>query len=122
MGMIDLLRKESLSGKRMRNVYKIGGSPVDFCGKLMNINGFSKDKVRLTIEGEEMKPDKKVIISSFAELLPFTKKSNVSSCLFKGLYNGEPVEILVDFGMKMLNVVAEDTKAVDMIKKALEDK
>lgn len=88
----------------------------------MNIKGFYKDKVRLAIEGEEMKPDKKVIISSFAELLTFTKKSNVSSCLFKGLYNGEHVEILVDFGMKILNVVVEDIKAIDMIKNALEDK
>lgn len=120
MGIIDLFRTESLSGNRIRSSYKISGSPNNYCEKLMNLAGFSRDKVRLTLEGEEMQPDKKVMISSFAELLPFTKKSNISSCLFKGSYHGNPVDIVVDYGLKTLNVVAEDSKTVELVKKELE--
>jgi hypothetical protein len=120
MGIIDLLRTEPLSDKRTRNSYKISGSPIDYCKKLMSLAGFSRGKVRLTLEGEEMLPDKKVIISSFEELLPFAKKSNISSCLFKGSYQGNPVDIVVDYGLKTLHVVAEDSKIVDSIKKELE--
>ncbi len=121
MGIIDLLRTESLSGKRTRNSYKLSGSPVDYCKKIMSLAGFSHDKVRLTLEGEEMQPDKKVLISSFTELIPFAKKSNISSCLFKGSYHGNPVDIVVDYGLKTLNVVAEDSKVVESIKKELEE-
>ena len=112
---MDLFRAESLSGKRTRWSYKLIDSPIDWCEKIMTLADFNPNKVRLTIEGEEMQPDKRVIVSSFAELLSFTKKYNISSCLFKGSYHGNPVDIVVDFGLKTLYIVAEDSECIESI-------
>ena len=112
---LDLFRAESLSGKRKRWSYKLSDLPIDWCKKIMTLADFNPNKIRLTLEGEEMQPDKKVMISSFAELLSFEQKFDISSCLFKGSYHGNPVGIVVDFGLKMLTVVAEDSECIESI-------
>lgn len=120
MGIFDLFRSETLSGKRIRNSYKISGSPIEYCKKIINMPGFNQSKIRLNIEGEEMQPNRKVLISSLGDLIRLSKEENISSCTFKGTYNGKPADIVVDYGLKMINVVSEDSKIIETITRNLE--
>lgn len=120
MGMFDLFRTEALSGKRIRNSYIMNILPLECCKKIMSITELTHNKIRLTLEGEEMRPDRRVSISSFAELLRFTEEADASLCLFKCLYKGRSVDIVVDFGLKMLNIASEDSEVIESIKNILE--
>lgn len=120
MEVFDFFRSENLSEKRIRNSYKINGSSFECCKNIMNLEEFVQDKVRLTLEGEEMQPDKKVRISLFSELLSFNAASKISSCLFQGMFQGKPIDIVVDYGLKTLNVVSEDLALIEAFKKELE--
>jgi len=120
VGAFELLRSENLSGDRTRSCYKISQSPVDLSKKVMGLSEFGIDKIRLTIDGEEMQPDKKVLITSVVELLSIHEKCSISSCSFKGTYGGENVEMVVDYGLKMFNIVTEDSSIIQSIIKDLE--
>lgn len=121
MGMFDLFRTEPLSNNKKRNLYKMRGVlPIDCCKKIMDGKWFACEEIRLTLAGEEMEPDTRLSVSSFEEILSYSKQSDVSSCLFRGLYKGKNVSIVVDFGMTMLYVASEDPETIKSVINELE--
>ena len=117
MNNLYLIRIESLSKNRKRFIYKIEkGYIYEYCRRIFNFREIYFEKIRLTLEGEELQPNKKVFIYSFEEFILYNLDYNVSSCLFKGEYFKNLVEILIDFETESLNIVV-DNNNVDFLEK-----
>lgn len=120
MCTLDLFSSEKLSGKRILNSYIISDSPIEYCKKIIDMPEFKPSEIRLSLEGEEMQPNRRFLVSSLDELINLSKNEIVDSCVFEGSYNGEEAGICVDYGLMMINVVSEDSEVIEAIKKNLE--
>lgn len=120
MKIFELFRTEPLSHGRIRKLYKNAGSSLACCKAIMQLLDFKKQKIRVTIHGEEMQPDRRVNAKSFAEIAEYSETSDISSCFFSGIFKGKEMNIVVDFSLKKLCVISDDETIVVEIEKQME--
>ena len=118
---LEFVRKEVLSEKKIRNVYKSKISFIKLCEKVIQLPEYKKTKIRVTIEGAEMEPDERITLDSFDEIKKIAEKSRVSMILFRGIYNKKEVNIIVDADLEKLIITADDSKVMEDIRGRLEE-
>ncbi len=121
MSMLKLFRKETLSDDKTSCSYILDKSSLGRCQDVSKMKGFLIKAIRVTIEGQEMQPDKKMKVSSWLEISDLAKKSMISSCLFKGIFDEMNIEIVVDFDNKKIKIISNDSKIIEKVKNKLEE-
>ena len=121
MSFLKLFKTDKLSGNRKREVYKCSLEAMECSRIIFLMTDFQKREVRVTIAGEEMKADERKIILSFRELQDISDNSVVSSCVFQGRFNNEDIDVVVDYDLKRINVVAKHDETIALLIKQMED-
>lgn len=107
---MTLFKKEKL-GKKTRSRYELGTSAKELSRKVFGMKGLEVSEVIIKFEPEEMKPHEEVKVHSQKELNEKTKNRKVSSLKFDGNYKGTALNILVDYGLSLLNILSDSEKA-----------
>lgn len=71
------------------------------------MKGLEVNEVVIKFEPEEMKPHEELKVHSQKELNEKTKNRKISSIKFEGNYNGTALNILVDYGLSLLNILSD---------------
>ena len=119
MGKLNLYRKDPPFKGRTRNCYRISESPLNFCEKAMNIPGFVCTEIRLTLDGEEMMPSKRVGVFSFNEIIKYDQEEEISSCFFVGHYQDNLLDIVVDFALNSVFIASDSLNVIEIIENEL---
>ena len=107
---MTLFKKEKL-GKKTRSRYELGTSAKELSRKVFGIKGLEVSEVIIKFEPEEMEPHEEVKVHSQKELNEKTKNGKVSSLKFDGNYKGTALNILVDYGLSLLNILSDSEEA-----------
>lgn len=121
MSFLKLFRTENLSDDKISCSYTSDCSSIDSCRAVCELEGFLINVIRVTIAGEEMKPDKRIKVIGFSELLEKEKNNNISSCLLKGVFDKNEVEIVVDFDTDKIKIISNSLDIIGKIKDRLEE-
>lgn len=103
---MTLFKKEKL-GKKTRSRYELGTSAKELSRKVFGMKGLEVNEVVIKFEPEEMKPHEELKVHSQKELNEKTKNRKISSIKFEGNYNGTALNILVDYGLSLLNILSD---------------
>lgn len=71
------------------------------------MKGLEVNEVVIKFEPEEMKPHEELKVYSQKELNEKTKNRKISSIKFEGNYKGTALNILVDYGLSLLNILSD---------------
>lgn len=119
MKYFKLIKTELLSNHRVREVYKNMASSLFCCEVLMQCTDFKINKVRITLHNDEMQPDIRKNIKKFSEIVNFSKQFEISSCFFSGTFNEKNIDIVIDFSLNNIYMVAEEKMFLNMLDKLL---
>lgn len=103
---MTLFKKEKL-GKKTRSRYKLGTSAKELSRKVFGMKGLEVNEVVIKFEPEEMEPHEELKVHSQKELNEKTKNRKISSIKFEGSYKGTALNILVDYGLSLLNILSD---------------
>lgn len=115
---MTLFKKEKV-GKKTRNRYKLGTSAKELSRKVFGMKGLEVNEVVIKFEPEEMEPHEELKIHSQKELNEKTKNRKISSIKFEGSYKGTTLNILVDCGLSLLNILSDSDEINENINRAL---
>lgn len=121
MTFLKLFRTEKLSGDKISCTYISDCSSIESCRAVCELEGFLINLIRVTIAGEEMKPDKRVKVIGFSELLEKEKTDSISSCLLKGVFEKNEVEIVIDFDTDKVKIISNSLAIIRNIEDRLEE-
>lgn len=119
MYSLKLFRAEKFSDHRVGCSYISNRSSIDNCRVVCELKGLIIDKIKVTIAGEEMKPDKRVEVKGFSELLEVSKTNSISSCLLKCTFNTNEVEIVIDFDTEKVKIISSSRTIIEKIEDSL---
>lgn len=119
MKYFKLIKTELLSNHRVREVYKNMVSSLFCCEVLMQCTDFKINKVRISLHNDEMQPDIRKDIKKFSEIVNFSKQFEISSCFFSGTFNEKNIDIVIDFSLNNIYMVAEEKMFLNMLDKLL---
>lgn len=103
---MTLFKKEKL-GKKTRSRYELGTSAKELSRKVFEMKGLEVNEVVIKFEPEEMKPHEELKVYSQKELNEKTKNRKISLIKFEGNYKGTALNILVDYGLSLLNILSD---------------
>lgn len=103
---MTLFKKEKL-GKKTRSRYELGTSAKELSRKVFRMKGLEVNEVVIKFEPEEMEPHEELKVHSQKELNEKTKNRKISSIKFEGSYKGTALNILVDYGLSLLNILSD---------------
>lgn len=107
---MTLFKKEKL-GKKTRSRYELGTSAKELSRKVFGMKDLQINEVVIKLEPEEMKPHEELKVHSQKELNEKTKNRKISSIKFEGNYKGTTLNILVDYGLSLLNILSDSEEA-----------
>lgn len=120
MSFLKLFLTEKLSKDRISCSYISDCSSIDSCRAVCELQGFSIDVIRVTIAGEEMKPDKRIKVFGFSELLKKEETNRITSCLLKGVFDKNEAEIVIDFDTDKVKIISNSLDIIGKIKDCLQ--
>lgn len=103
---MTLFKKEKL-GKKTRSRYELGTSAKELSRKVFRMKGLEVNEVVIKFEPEEMKPHEELKVYSQKELNEKTKNRKISSIKFEANYRGTDLNVLVDYGLSLLNILSD---------------
>lgn len=107
---MTLFKKEKL-GEKTRSRYELGTSAKQLSRKVFRMKGLEVNEVVIKFEPEGMKPHEELKVYSQKELNEKTKNRKISSIKFEGNYKGTTLNILVDYGLSLLNILSDSEEA-----------
>lgn len=115
---MTLFRKDKL-GKKTRSRYELDSSTKELSKKIFGLKDMELDEIIVKFEPEEMRPHEEIKVCSQKELHEKTRNKRVSSLRFEGKYKGKALNILIDYGLSLLNILSDSEEINEDINKAL---
>ena len=103
---MTLFTKDKL-GKKIRSRYELDCSAERIIQKIFELKGMELDEIIVKFDPEEMKPHEEIKVYNQKELYEKTKNRKISSIKFEGSYKGTALNILVDYGLSLLNILSD---------------